>query len=57
MKENEISVVTAFPRQIREIENTFITLAEGIRLAARIWLPEDAEANPCLLYTSPSPRD
>ena len=41
MKENEISVVTAFPRQIREIENTFITLAEGIRLAARIWLPED----------------
>ena len=46
MKENEISVVTAFPRQVCEIENTFITLAEGIRLAARIWLPEDAEANP-----------
>jgi hypothetical protein len=46
MKENEISVVTAFPRQVREIENSFITLAEGIRLAARIWLPEDAEANP-----------
>ena len=46
MKENEISVVTAFPRQVREIENTFITLAEGIRLAARIWLPEDAEAKP-----------
>jgi len=46
MKENEISVVTDFPRQVREIENTFITLAEGIRLAARIWLPEDAEANP-----------
>ena len=46
MKENEISVVTAFPRQVREIENTFITLADGIKLAARIWLPEDAEANP-----------
>ena len=31
MKENEISVVTAFPRQVREIENTFITLADGIK--------------------------
>ena len=46
MKENDISIVSAFPRIVREIENMFIPLAEGIRLAARIWLPEDAEDDP-----------
>lgn len=35
-----------FPRPIREIENTWIPLADGTRLAARIWLPQDAEQNP-----------
>jgi putative CocE/NonD family hydrolase len=34
------------PRRVREIENVFIPLADGTRLAARLWLPEDAEANP-----------
>jgi len=38
--------VTQFPRQVREIENLFITLADGCRLAARIWLPADAETKP-----------
>lgn len=33
-------------RVIREIENTWIPLADGTRLAARIWLPEDAEDHP-----------
>ncbi|GIT53949.1 MAG: hypothetical protein Ct9H300mP16_11090 [Pseudomonadota bacterium] len=46
MKENEIHIVTTFPRPVREIENIFIPLADGIQLAARIWLPEDAEQNP-----------
>lgn len=46
MKENEISIVSEYPRRVREIGNTFIPLAEGIRLAARIWLPEDAEQDP-----------
>ena len=46
MKENEIAVITEFPRKVKEIENTFIPLAEGIQLAARIWLPEDAEKDP-----------
>jgi putative CocE/NonD family hydrolase len=31
---------------VREIENTWIPLTDGVRLAARIWLPEDAERNP-----------
>jgi len=35
-----------FPHQVREIENTWIPLADGTRLAARIWLPEHAEAAP-----------
>ena len=36
----------AFPRKIREIENATITLSDGCRLAARIWLPVDAENRP-----------
>jgi putative CocE/NonD family hydrolase len=38
--------LTAFPRTVKLIENTWITLADGTRLAARIWLPADAEQNP-----------
>jgi putative CocE/NonD family hydrolase len=37
---------TDFPRTVREIEHTWIPLSDGTRLAARIWLPEDAEADP-----------
>ncbi len=40
------SIRTDFPHRIREIENTWIPLRDGTRLAARIWLPEDAEAHP-----------
>jgi putative CocE/NonD family hydrolase len=39
-------VVESFPRRVREIENTWIPLSDGCRLAARIWLPDDAEASP-----------
>ena len=42
----EIPVKTAFPHKVREIENTWIPLSDGTNLAARIWLPEDAEVNP-----------
>lgn len=37
---------TEFPHKIREIENTWIAMPDGTRLAARIWLPENAEADP-----------
>ena len=40
-----MAVRTEFPRRIREIEHTWIPLADGTRLAARIWLPEDAETD------------
>ena len=39
-------IVEAFPRKIRAVESTWITLSDGCRLAARIWLPEDAERDP-----------
>ena len=39
-------IVTEFPRPVRVIEHTFIPLRGGTTLAARIWLPEDAERNP-----------
>jgi putative CocE/NonD family hydrolase len=43
---DDIKVRTDFPRRVREIENEWITLKDGTRLAARIWLPEDAGDNP-----------
>jgi len=39
-------IVSEFPRKVREIENLWITLKDGTRLAARMWLPADAEARP-----------
>jgi len=34
------------PHAVREIENAWITLSVGCRLAVRIWLPGDAEIRP-----------
>lgn len=42
----DIDIRTEFPRRVREIENTWIPMPDGTRLAARIWLPEDAEDDP-----------
>ncbi len=41
-----MTITTAFPHKVTEIENTWITLSDGTRLAARIWMPEDAPTNP-----------
>jgi len=38
--------VSEFPRRVRTIDTEWITLTDGTRLAAKIWLPEDAEASP-----------
>ncbi len=35
-----------FPHTVREIENAWITMPDGVRLAARIWLPADADVSP-----------
>jgi uncharacterized protein len=39
-------IVTTFPRAVRIIEHTLIPLKDGTMLAARIWLPRDAEQTP-----------
>ena len=39
-------IVTTFPNAVRVIEHTLIPLKDGTMLAARIWLPDDAEQNP-----------
>jgi uncharacterized protein len=41
-----VRIVSEFPRRVRTIEQTWIELPDGCRLAARIWLPEDAEEHP-----------
>lgn len=38
----EIKTITSFPRKVKEIENLFIPLKDGTKLAARLWLPVDA---------------
>ena len=42
-------------RSVREIENVWIPLSDGTRLAARLWLPDDAEQHrvPALLEYLP----
>ncbi len=39
-------IITEFPCTVREIENTMIAMPDGCELAARIWMPDDAESNP-----------
>ena len=37
---------TEYPRQVRTVKSFWIALPDGCRLAARMWLPEDAEEAP-----------
>src|SRR5215470_3430087 len=41
-----LKVVEHGPLPVREIENLWIAMADGVRLAARAWLPADAERHP-----------
>ena len=41
-----MGVRTDFPRRVRTIEHLWIPMSDGTRLAARMWLPEDAEDDP-----------
>jgi putative CocE/NonD family hydrolase len=44
---------TDLPYAVREIENAWIELSDGCRLAARIWLPEGAGPVPAILEYLP----
>ncbi|MEC1522745.1 CocE/NonD family hydrolase [Neobacillus niacini] len=46
VRDSFLKIKTEFPRKVREIEHVWIPMSDGTRLAARIWLPEDAEQNP-----------
>ena len=46
-------VVEHFAHPVREIENVWIPLSDGCRLAARLWLPEDVPAAPAILEYIP----
>jgi len=41
-----ITTITEFPRKTKEIENLWIPMSDGVKLAARMWIPKDAEKNP-----------
>ncbi|ANT54496.1 CocE/NonD family hydrolase [Mesorhizobium amorphae] len=44
--ETSQAVVRRGPRKVREIENIWIPMSDGTKIAARLWLPDDAESNP-----------
>ena len=41
-----MTVVKSFPRKVRQKQTVWIKMADGCRLAARVWLPADAATNP-----------
>ena len=41
-----MKTVTDFPRNVVVHEDVRIEMPDGVRLSARLWLPEDAEADP-----------
>jgi uncharacterized protein len=41
-----IKTVKDFPRKVKEVENFWIPLSDGVKLAGRMWIPRDAEKNP-----------
>ena len=43
---HSMKIDTDLPRRVREIEHLEIPMPDGTRLAARIWMPEDAETRP-----------
>jgi uncharacterized protein len=45
-RQSQASETVAAVRAVRVIDNDWIELPDGVRLAIRIWLPADAEAHP-----------
>ena len=41
-----MTVVRNFPHGVKEIENLWIPMSDGCRLAARVWMPDGAEKGP-----------
>jgi len=41
-----VKIVETFPHETEVLDPLFIALSDGVRLAARVWLPKDAGDNP-----------
>ncbi len=41
-----LKTLKTFPRKTKEVENFFIPLSDGTKLAARMWIPVDADQSP-----------
>ncbi len=41
-----MKIVEQFPHEVEVLDPVFITLSDGVRLAVRVWLPNDAAQNP-----------
>ena len=39
-------IVRKFPRRVREVENIWVPMRDGARLACHLWIPADAEKSP-----------
>ena len=39
-------IVTDFPNAVQDLEHVWIPMSDGVRLSARIWMPENAQASP-----------
>ena len=48
-------IVTDYPRAVRTIATEWVTLSDGTRLAAKIWLPEGATEIRCRRSSSSCP--
>src|SRR6187401_3144184 len=48
-----VAVRTDFPHRVECIDHTWIPLSDGTRLAARMWLPQDAGPVPAILEYLP----
>lgn len=48
-----IQTRTDFPHKVKVIENLWVPLPDGTRLAAKVWLPEDAGPVPAILEYLP----
>jgi hypothetical protein len=50
-----MNVRSEFPRTVQVIDHEWIELADGTRLNARVWLPDDAQADPVPAILEASP--
>lgn len=41
-----ITTIKDLPRKVKEVENFWIPMSDGVKLAARMWIPKDAEKSP-----------